>query len=108
MMAFCLHDQKGPVTYVRLDVDGDYIRIHTQFAPEAVVSKRRLVVAMIEAVRTLVVAYRESAKGFIFNSVNPSLIAFMDKHLNFRSCGNSDYVLKFDQETAHEEISKTP
>jgi hypothetical protein len=91
LLAFCLMDARGPLTYVRLDAEGEYVRIHTQFAPETVVSKRRLVVGMVRAVDVLVNLYKgENYKGLVFNSVNPSLIAFMDKNLGFKSVGNND------------------
>jgi hypothetical protein len=97
LLAFCLTDTKGPLTYVRLDAEGEYVRIHTQFAPTSVVSKRRLVAGMIDAVETLIVYYRElDKKGLIFNSVNPSLVAFMSK-LGFKSIGQSDYRLDFEE-----------
>ncbi len=97
LLAFCLMDERGPLSYVRLDAEGQHVRIHTQFAPESVVSKRRLVVGMIQAVRILIDLYKsEGFKGLIFNSVNPSLIAFMDKHLGFKSVGNNDYRLNFE------------
>ncbi len=97
LLAFCLMDAQGPLTYVRLDAEGEYVRIHTQFAPETVVSKRRLVVGMIWAVRCLIELYKgEGKKGLVFNSVNPSLTGFMDKHLGFKSVGNDDYRLDFE------------
>lgn len=98
LLAFCLQDEKGPLTYVRLDAEGEYVRIHTQFAPLTVVSKRRLIVGMLETVKILIVFYSEvGAKGLVFNSVSPSLIAFMDKCLGFKSVGNSnDYRLDFE------------
>ena len=46
LLAFCLMDETGPICYVRLDMEKEYVRIHTQFAPESVVGKRRLVAAM--------------------------------------------------------------
>src|SRR5216684_7331739 len=93
LLAFCLMDERGPLSYVRLDAEGEYVRIHTQFAPELVVSKRRLVVGMIWAVKCLVVMYKSWGKGFVFNSINSSLIAFMNKHLGFKPVGNNDYRL---------------
>ncbi|SRR6266851_6257938 len=97
LLAFCLMDERGPLSYVRLDAEGEYVRIHTQFAPESVVSKRRLVVGMIQAVRVLINLYKnEDFKGLVFNSVNPSLIAFMDKHLGFKSVGNNNFRLDFE------------
>ncbi len=99
LLAFCLVDLRGPVAYVRLDLEGEYVRIHTQFAPETEVSKRRLVVGLIQAVKALIELYKmEGRKGLIFNSVSPSLIGFMDKHLGFKSIGNDDYRLDFKEQ----------
>lgn len=98
LLSFCFTDEKGPLVYARLDLEGEYIRIHTQFAPETVVSKRRLIVGMIQGIRTLIEVYKtQGYKGFIFNSVNPSLFGFMDKHLGFKSIGNDDYRLDFEE-----------
>ena len=96
LLAFCLQDSKGPLTFVRLDEEGEYVRIHTQFAPESVVSKRRLVVGMCECLKKLIPLYKETKKGMIFNSINPSLIAFMDKYFGFKSVGSDDYRLDFE------------
>lgn len=97
LLAFCLTDAQGPLTYVRLDAEGEYVRIHTQFAPESVVSKRRLVVGMIYAVKCLIQLYKNNgAKGLVFNSVNPSLVGFMGKHLGFNPVGDDDYRLDFE------------
>ena len=97
LFAFCMTDDSGPLTYVRLDIEGEYIRIHTQFAPETVVSKRRLIVGMIRAIDSLIIMYRDmGAKGLIFNSVNPTLVAFMSKRFDFKSVGNDDYRLDFE------------
>jgi hypothetical protein len=98
LLAFCLMDDRGPLTYVRLDEEGEYVRIHTQFAPKTEVSNRRLVVGMIYAVKSLIKLYEsEGKKGLVFNSVSPSLIGFMDKHLGFKSVGNDDYRLDFEE-----------
>jgi hypothetical protein len=96
LLAFCLMDEIGPVCYVRLDSENGYVRIHTQFAPESVVGKRRLVSAMVQCMSKLIEFYKESAKGMIFNSVSPSLVAFMSKNLKFESVGNDDYQLEFE------------
>lgn len=98
LLAFCLMDSRGPLTYVRLDEEGEYVRIHTQFAPQSVVSKRRLVVGMIECVRKLIEIYKGEKKGLIFGSVSPSLIAFMDKHLGFKYVGDNDHRLDFERQ----------
>lgn len=95
LLAFCLMDDKGPLTYVRLDEEGEYIRIHTQFAPESIVPKRRLIVGMLDCMEVLKDLYKDK-KGFVFNSVSPKLIAFMQKYQNFESIGNDDYQLTFE------------
>jgi hypothetical protein len=97
LFAFCMVDDKGPLTYVRLDVEGEYVRIHTQFAPKELVSHRRLIVGMLQAVSSLIVMYRDmGAKGLVFNSISPTLIAFMSKRFDFKSVGNDDYRLDFE------------
>jgi hypothetical protein len=96
LLAFCLMDDRGPLSYVRLEIEGEYVRIHAQFAPTAVVSKHRLVVGMIQAMKLLIDLYKTEFKGFIFNSVSPSLIAFLSKHLGFKPVGNNDFRLDFE------------
>lgn len=96
LLAFCLSDDKGPLTYVRLDEDGDYVRIHTQFAPESVVSKRRLIVGMVDCMMRLIDLYKGQKAGLIFQSVSPALIAFMGKYFKFEDVGNNDYRLVFE------------
>ncbi len=95
LLAFRLEDDEGPLTYVRLDEEGEYIRIHIQFAPENVVSKKRLIVGLIEGLQKLVTFYKEKYKGFVFNSVNSSLVAFMSKQ-GFKPVGGDDYRLGFE------------
>lgn len=97
LLAFCVYDAQGPLTYVRLDEEGEYIRVHTQFAPESVVSKHRLVVGMLEGFAKLIERYKnEGKKGMIFNSVSPTLIAFMGKKFKFQPVGSDDYRLDFE------------
>lgn len=97
LLAFRLMDDRGPLTYVRLDGEGEYVRIHTQFAPEKVVSKRRLIAGMVHTMEILITFYKMlGAKGLVFNSVSPSLIAFMGKRLRFKAVGNDDYRLDFE------------
>lgn len=96
LLAFLLMDERGPLTFVRLDKEGEHVRIHTQFAPRAEVSQRRLVAGMIQCLDALIMrATVEGFKGMIFNSVSPSLIAFMCKRFGFESVGNDDYRLDF-------------
>ena len=98
LLAFTLLDERGSLCYVRLDDEDGYIRIHTQFAPETVVPKRRLLVGMVQCMDELIKLYGKK-KGMIFNSVNPSLIAFMNKRFGFTSVGNDDYRLDFEEQT---------
>lgn len=95
LLAFCLTDGKGPLTFVRLDEEGEYVRIHTQFAPEAEVSKRRLVIGMMECMAELAKLYG-GRKGFIFKSVSPTLIVFMKKYYAFEAVGDDDYRVDFE------------
>ena len=96
LLAFCLQDDRGPLTYVRLDAEGEYVRIHTQFAPESEVSKRRLIAGMIQCMDSLIAVYVDKKQGMIFNSVSPTLIAFMEKKYGFKSVGGDDYRLDFE------------
>lgn len=97
LLAFCLMDERGPLTFTRLDSEGEYVRIHCQFPPRREVSQRRLVVGMIQCMDKLIELYRTdtSCKGMIFNSINPTLITFMSKRFGFVFDKNNDYVLKF-------------
>lgn len=96
ILAFRLDDTRGPLTYVRLNEEGGYVRIHAQFAPESVVGKRRLVSGMMKCMDCLKELYKLNYKGMIFNSVSPSLIAFMENYQGFKSVGNDDYQLNFE------------
>jgi hypothetical protein len=50
-------------------------------------------------VRKLIEIYKAEGKsGLLFSSVNPSLVAFMDKHLGFKPVGDNDYRLDFERE----------
>jgi hypothetical protein len=96
LLAFCLKDERGPLSYVRIDAEGEYIRIHIQFAPESEVSKRRLIAGLITGLRAIRKFYESfGVKGMIFNSVSPTLIAFMERQ-GFKSVGSDDYRLDFE------------
>ena len=96
LLAFCLKDALGPLIYVRLDMEGEYIRLNAQFAPESVAEKRRLVVGLLECMHKLIEFYTGSAKGIVFASISPALIDFMDRNLGFKAVGNNDYQLDFE------------
>lgn len=98
-LSFCLQDEIGPICYVRLDSEDGLTRLHTQFAPETIVSKKRLIVGMLEAIKTTIpYLMSKGSQGIIFNSVSPSLIEFMDKQLGFKAVGNDDYKLIFEEQ----------
>ena len=96
LLSFCLQDDKGPLTFVRLEKAGEYVRIHTQFAPYEEVDKRRLLVGMVWCMEQLIALYRQSKAGMIFDSISPQLIAFMDSRFGFKSIGGKDYRLDFE------------
>lgn len=96
-LSFCLQDDKGPLCYVRLDQEGELIRLHTQFAPYDEVNKIRLVRGMIKCLPMVEKFARDSkANGIIFKSSSAGLIQFMKKwNKNFKEAQNDDYVLTF-------------
>jgi len=98
LLTFCLTDEAGPLCYVRLDAEGEVMRLATQFAPESEVSKRRLVTGLLkEGIPAIITFGKENGyKGIIFESTSPTLIAFMDR-LGFKSVGGVDYQLTFEE-----------
>jgi len=97
LLTFCLTDDQGPLCYVRLDAEGEVMRLATQFAPESEVSKRRLVHGLLnEGIPAIIAFGKENGyKGIVFESTSPTLIAFMGK-LGFKSVGGVDYQLTFE------------
>ena len=97
LLSFCIVDPKGPICYVRFDRDSDLVRVATQFAPESVVSKRRVVIGLIKALipTMLLFAKDNSFKGLVFKSTSESLISFMRKQ-KFVLDKDDDYVLLFE------------
>jgi hypothetical protein len=95
LLTFCLQDSISPVCYVRLDREGQMVRLHTLFGPSSEIHKIRLVKAMLKAIPA-VIEYSKSigAIGVVFDSRSESLISFM-KRQGFKDCGNSDFVLAF-------------
>jgi len=99
-MTFLIQDAEGTLCYVRLDREGDILRLATQFGPESEVSKRRLVKGLLgEGIPFIIAFARENGyKGIVFESTSPSLIVFMDKQ-GFKSVGGVDYQLTFEEPT---------
>jgi len=97
-LSFRLDDDGGPVIYIRLD-EGEFYRLHCQFASYEIVSKRRLVAGIFGVFPWLVYyAKSKGAKGLIFSSVSPSLVKFMKK-LGFEPSWEhfGEHVLKFEE-----------
>lgn len=88
-------DKDGDAAYARIEHEGEGFRLHIQFAPESVVSKRRVVVTGIEFVRKLVELAKQNGKKFIVTeSVVPRLVNFMLR-IGFKHADqNNDYVLE--------------
>jgi hypothetical protein len=102
VLAFCLQDAKGPLAYIKLTEDGDDMRISMQFAPESVVSKKRLVLGLIKVGIPLMKGYAEGwgSKGLVFESVNPSLIGFaLNDKVGFKNVeGTNDFRFNIEEQ----------
>jgi hypothetical protein len=104
MLTFCLTDDEGPLCFVRLDKEGDWdapmARLATQFGPESEVSKKRLVTGLLGSGIPAIIlhAQERGCMGIVFESISPTLIAFMGK-LGFKAAGGDDYVLTFGKTT---------
>jgi len=99
LVACCIDDESGPVLYFRLDKEGEFVRMHVQFAPIDQVSKRRVISSISQAMPALqVMAQQNGGKGFVFQSVSSLLIRFMG-HLGFKPRPNfeDDYLLLFEE-----------
>lgn len=96
-LAFCVTDEEGPLFFVRLDAEGEMLRLATQFAPESEVSKRRLVPALLSTGIPAIIKFAKirKYKGIVFESTSESLINFMSKQ-GFKPSGGDDYALTFE------------
>jgi hypothetical protein len=93
VLSYCIQDNRGPTMYVRIDLDMLALRIHTQFAPLAEVSKVRVVRSLLWALpRMKPVAVQNGCNSYVFNSTSPDLIEFMKKKFGFVSVGGGDYA----------------
>jgi hypothetical protein len=100
LLSFCLQDDKGPLAYFKLTNNDELARIAIQFAPEEVVSKRRLIVGLVKAgiPAMKMFALQNGFKGLVFESISPLLISFGERQ-GFKSVGNDDYALLFGDDT---------
>jgi hypothetical protein len=97
LLSYCLYDSKGPTMYVRLDKDGDSLRLHCQFAPASEVSKMRVAKSLLQALpRMRKVATDNGLNAFVYKSVSPDLVSFMQTVFGFVPVGNDDYKLQFE------------
>jgi hypothetical protein len=96
-LSFCVQDSKGPTMYVRLDKDGELLRLHIQFAPESEVSKLRVIKSILWGLPKIeLMARAHNLKGFIFKSNSLSLINFMKNKFGFISINSDDYQMLFE------------
>jgi hypothetical protein len=96
-LSFCVQDSKGPTMYVRLDKDGELLRLHIQFAPESEVSKLRVIKSILWGLPKIeLMARAYNLKGFIFKSNSLSLINFMKNKFGFISVNSDDYQMLFE------------
>ena len=97
-LAFCLTDDQGPLCFVRLNAEGERLRLSTQFGPEEEVSKKRLVAGLLSYGIPAIIELgkQRGFKGIVFESFSPSLIAFMEKQ-KFFAVGGNDYAIVFEE-----------
>jgi len=96
ILTFTLNDEEGVVCYVRLDDEAPFVRLHTQFLSEGKCSKRRLVIAMIDAFKVVIPHLVERGfKGIVAESISPTLIAWLQKQGFVAVDESDDYVLRF-------------
>lgn len=100
VLTFCVQDDEGPLCFVRLDDEHGLLRLSTQFAPESEVNKKRLIVGLLNAGIPAIIEFGKNNGygGIIFESVNDSLIKFMEKQ-KFFPVSHDDYALTFGDET---------
>lgn len=90
LMSYCLSDKSGPIAYIQLFEDGDDARVAVQFAPEHIVSKKRVARSLSLAGIPTMVGFAEGfgKKGLIFEASNKTLGAFVEKN-GFKRVGET-------------------
>jgi hypothetical protein len=95
-ISFKLVDERGPTVFVRFDLEGDLVRLHSQFATTSEVSEHRVALSISEAIpRFIECAKVDGVKGIITESVSPKLVAFLTTRLGFAPAEGNNYVLMF-------------
>jgi hypothetical protein len=101
--AGAIDDSDGRILYFRFDrEDESTLRMHTQFAPENLVSRRRVA----EAISAVLPNYSRMVQadgitGIVFETKFPELVAFMSK-IGFQKAGGDDFILNFAAQAAVE------
>lgn len=99
VLSYHLEDSHGPTMYARLDEDSGLLRLHCQFGPESEVSKIRTVKSLLWAIPKMeYFAKTRHLEGFIYKSVSPSLISFMETKFGFVAVLNDDHVKLFEEQ----------
>jgi hypothetical protein len=94
-LAYKVVDDEGTTLYMRTDIDGDRLRLHTQFGTEEV-SKKRTATSLLWGWPAMIqLAKKDGLRGCVFESTSPTLIAFMAKQ-RFKPAGNNDYEFLFE------------
>jgi hypothetical protein len=95
-LAFKTVDEEGVVYFGRIDREGDLARLNVQFAPEAVVSKKRVALGLLQSFQTVKRFYQDKGvKGFVMDSTSESLVAFVER-MGFKASGGNDYRYDFE------------
>lgn len=96
LFAARVEDKRGVVAYARVEEEETGYRIHAQFAPEDIVSRRRVARAIVNFIVTMkAVANTNKKQRLITESENPDLIVFL-AGLGFLPGEGHDYILKLD------------
>ncbi len=96
VLSYRIEDSQGPTMYARMDEEERLMRLHCQFGPESEVSKIRTIKSLLWAIpRMEYFAKTRHLEGFIYRSVSPSLIKFMEAKFRFVATSNDDYVKLF-------------
>jgi len=83
--------------YVRIDREGDLMRLHCQFAPGSEVNKKRVIRSLTWALPKMQhLAETNGMVGFIYKSSSPLLIQYMERQFGFQAVGNDDHKLLFE------------
>jgi hypothetical protein len=92
-----IDDSEGTTLYARFDREDSLLRMHTQFATESIVSRKRVARAISTALPPFIEHVRASGiTGILFETTFPGLADFMKK-FGFKKLDgeNDDYVLMF-------------